>query len=74
MQSIFRSYARAFPSVQQRGRHLRGRVVSDCRLVSYVAPPSLPTALPNLAGTAGSGILAAYGILDNGEPSTVTDA
>ncbi len=61
MQSIFRAHARSIPSIHQRGRHLHGQVVSDCLLMCCVAPPSLPTALPNLAGTGRLGILDAAG-------------
>ena len=42
----------SFPSMQQRGRHLRGRVPTRYASRSCIAPPSLPTRLDNLAGTA----------------------
>src|SRR6266851_1210796 len=38
--------------MQQRGRHLRGQVITHYPLRSWSAPPSLPTPRANLAGTA----------------------
>src|SRR4029077_19428518 len=44
-------WCQSFPSVHQRGRDVTWLFATICRLRLYNAPPSLPTASANLAGT-----------------------